>query len=186
MLPSNFWNSPVIRKRLYQEAGFETAAGISAKNQYFFIAPFPDSFAGDIFLRNYSPGPIDPDPHEMQIEFSRSVRNLLQSNCGHDGYWLVGWTHPPETYESIRIDGDNCWNRMAILWADSDGDFQFCFDSDIPFIEMFDNGDLYYVNMLETAWNKWNEDYGKRAVKDDLGIHQDQLGKPALEALKQI
>lgn len=181
MLPFDLWESPAIRKRLLQEAMFDQNA-VPAKDQYWIYVSQPDK-TGQVVLRNFNPGPLDPPPHEMQIAFAEAIRATLQKEYGHDGFWMVGFTHPPASWESIRTDGDNCWNRFLMIWADKDGDIKFPFETEDRFVEMLENGDLYYVGVAERCWQAYDEAYGKKALKEDFGISPEQMTKPTLTAL---
>lgn len=186
-LPDNIWLSPVIKKRLLMEAGFEsTNHGRPPKAQYWFSAPMATDLKSrmGVTLKNYVPGVFDVDPHDMQMAFASELRWRLQQNIGHDGLWIAGWTHPPGNDQTIRVDGDNAWNRLVMVWLDGDGDPQFTVESDLPFVEMISRGGYYYIEMAEEAYQAYVEAYGLKAMKDDLGLGEDQMTKAALAALK--
>lgn len=182
-LPEHLWNSPVIKKRLFNEAGFESNNGAPHKVHYWVIAPEGNTKRGEVILKNFIPNFADIEPHEMQQEFARQVQKMLQSGAHHDGLWLVGWTHPPATGDVVRIDGSNCWDRLIMLWLDEDGDPKYTLESDIPFAEMMENGEAYYLGLAEQAHASWEEAYGKKAMKDDFAVTEDQQTKAALAAL---
>lgn len=182
MLPSNAWNSAVIRKRLHQEAAFDQSL-VPEKDQYYILACHPDTKLDQVALVNFDVGPLDPPPHEMQMAFASTLREELQKNWHHDGFWLVGFTHPPSTFESIKVDGDNCWNRFLIIWADKDGDIKFPFETEEQFVEILKNGLEYYVNTAEKCWQAWNEAYGAKAIEEEFGIKDEQMSKPVLASL---
>jgi len=182
-LPSNLWNSPVIKKRLMQEAGFESNHGISEKQHYWCLVPHADSGDGTVILRNYPENSIvDADPHEMQQEFARNVMWSLQTQAHFDGLWLVGFTHPPTSY-GVITDTENCWNRLMAIWFDSDGDPQFTLESDLPFVKQLEAGEQYYVDLAQQSHEQWKEIYGQKAMKSDMLLSEDQARKAALEAL---
>jgi hypothetical protein len=182
-LPSNIWESPAIRKRLYQESCFECDWGIADKKQYWAVAPIPDDKHGVATLRNYDPkGILNSDPHQIQQIFAQDVRKMLQSEAGFDGLWVVGYTHPPTTTEVLK-DGDNCWGRLFMLWLDEDADTQFTMEADIPFVQMFERGAKYYVGMANEAHETWKEIYSQKVLKEDMGLGADQQKKVALETL---
>ncbi len=183
ILPQNLWNSLVIKKRLLQEAGFECRYGLPSKRHYWIVAPEADTKAGTILLRNFKPSFIDIEPHDSQQQFVMMLQPLLQHNVGHDGLWLVGWTHPPSTAQAVRVDGDNAWSRLVMIWLDQDGDPKFTAESDMPFYDMVKEGVNYYAGLAEQAYTQWLEMVGPAAIKDDFGIGEDQQRKAALEAL---
>lgn len=182
-IPHSIWNSKAIRKRLMQEAHFEGSIGQPEKPQYWVNVPLTDTF-GETTLRNYNPGIFDSDPHEIQQVFAKVVRKMLQAKYGHDGLWMVGWTHPPATWQQIRVDGDNVWGRMIMLWCDEDADPQFAIEfDDEKFVEMMSKGEAYYVDQAERAWISWDEYFGKKAQKSDLCVSEAQTHKEALSTL---
>lgn len=182
-LPQNLYDSLVIKKRLLQEAGFECAHGVPHKRHYWIVAPEADTRLGDILLRNFKPSFIDIEPHDSQQQFANMLQAVLQHNLHHDGLWLVGWTHPPSTAHAVRVDGDNAWGRMVMIWLDSDGDPKFTAESDLPFFKMIGRGVEYYAGLADQAYEQWKEMAGPQAMKDDFGVREDQQTKAALKAL---
>jgi len=184
ILPENIWNSPVIRKRLAQEALFESNRGVSQLPHYWMTVPEGDSKAGNIVLKNYETSPFNIDPHILQQEFALGVRKGLQREEHRDGLWIAGWTHPPSHAHAIRVDGDNVWGRLIMIWLDEDADPQFTLESDMRFIEIVENGVGYYIRLAAEAFQTWDEHYGKKATKSDFALKEDQTSKAALEALR--
>lgn len=182
-LPSNIWNSRAIRLRLFQEAGFDCNWGISEKKHYWVVVPQNDSADGVAILKNYEGSLTNVDPHEMQQEFAKIVLRALQSEYHYDGAWAVGFTHPPTSY-GVLTDTANCWNRLIAVWHDEDGDPQYTMESDLPFASQMEAGEAYYVGLAIKSHEQWREVYGKKAMKDDFGITEDQTTKAALEGLK--
>jgi hypothetical protein len=182
-LPSELWNSPVIRKRLWQEAGFECDHGISAKQQYWCMVPQADSGTGVQILRNFDDSPMNCDPHELQQAFAREIMGELQKEAGMGGFWLVGFTHPPSNY-GVITETENCWNRMIAIWFDGDGDPQYTVETDRPFIDQARMGAASFVGIAAQAHGKWLEMYGPKAMKSDMMLKEGQTSKAALEALR--
>lgn len=182
-LPSELWNSPVIKKRLFAEASFETDHGISEKKFYWCMVPMADSKRGFQVLKNYETSHMNDDPHEMQQVFARKIMEDLQSQAHFDGLWLVGFTHPPTTYETLTDTG-NCWGRSIFIWFDQDGDPQYTLESDLPFIKQAEMGEQYYVGLAQKAHAEWKEIYGRGAMKNDMMLKEGQTKKAALEALR--
>ncbi len=182
-LPSNLWNSPVIKKRLAQEAAFECAWGVPDKKQYWCMVPLADSKDGFTVLKNYGTNHMNADPHEMQQVFARKIMTELQQKAHFDGLWLVGFTHPPTTYQTLT-DTDNCWGRLIAIWFDEDGDPQYTLESDLPYIKQAEVGEQYYVGLANQAHDQWKAIYGKKAMKNDMMLKESQTSKAALEALK--
>lgn len=183
ILPERIWESAVIKRRLLQEAGFECRYGIPAKKNYWIVAPEADTKRGTVLLRNFKPTFLDIEPHDQQQQFAHMLQPLLQSKLGHDGLWIVGWTHPPSSGHAVRVDGDNVWGRLVMIWLDSDADPKFTAESDLPFYDMVSHGVEYYAGIAEQAWTQWNEMVGRAALKDDFGIKDEQQTKAALGSL---
>ncbi len=183
-LPSELWNSPVIKKRLFAEACFECDWGIPDKKFYWCMVPLADSKNGFAVLKNYKDDAMNSDPHEMQQVFARKIMEELQRHAHFDGLWLVGFTHPPTSYETLTDTGNNCWNRMICIWFDDDGDPQYTLESDLPFIKQAEVGEQYYVNLAQEAHASWKEIYGRGAMKTDMMLKDGQTKMAALEALK--
>ena len=183
-IPENIWNSPVIRQRLLLEAAYECDThGAPQHPFYWFNVPEGDTKRGALDLRNFVPTPFHIDPHALQMDFAREIREHLQSEEHHDGLWIVGWTHQPPQYEAIRIDGDNTWCRMVMIWLDEDADPQYTLESEVPFFQMVENGTSYYVGLAAEAYEKWQEIYSSKNLIKDMELKDDQISKPALEAL---
>lgn len=182
-LPSELWKSPVIQKRLFAEACFECDWGIAEKKFYWCMVPMADSRSGVQVLQNYETNHSNGDPHDMQQNFAHKIMQELQKQAHFDGLWLVGFTNPPTTYETLT-DADNCWNRLIAIWFDEDGDPQYTVESDFPFIKQLEMGEQYYVGLAQQAHASWTEMYGKKAMKTDFMLKEGQTNKAALEALK--
>ena len=182
-LPENFWSSPVIKKRLANEATFECDRGEPEKPHYWCRAPMADTKDGSLILKNFEPSMMDCAPHEMQQEFARVVQEMLMVEAGFDGMWIVGWTHPPSTY-GVITDTENCWGRLICIWLDAGGDPQFTLESDLDFTDMMESGEHYYVGLAHEGYQTWLGMYGKKALKEDMGLMESQMKHEALEALK--
>jgi hypothetical protein len=182
-LPQNLWTSEIIKRRLLQEAGFECRYGIPEKKQYWIVAPEADTGRGKHVLMNFKPSFMDIEPHNAQQQFALMLQAVVQFEAGHDGLWLVGWTHPPTTAEAVRVDGDNAWGRLVMLWLDSDGDPKFVAESDLPFADMVEHGVEYYCGMAEQSYAQFNEMVGAQAMKADFGIKEEQQTKAVLGSL---
>ncbi len=182
-LPANLWKSPLILQRLAQEAEFECRYGKADKPHYWFAVPEADTKVDLIELKNYVETFTDIDPHPHQKGMARELMVMLNSNIDHDGLWIVGWTHPPPAWETIKVDGDNCWGRMLMIWLDEDGDIQFPFETDSPLFEIVEAGLDHYVEMCEKSWQAWNESFGREAQKKEFALKEEQLTKKTLESL---
>ena len=182
-LPENLWTSPIIKNRLIVEATFDSNHGPAEKHQYWTIVPQADSKRGEIILKNFKPGVMDIEPHEMQQEFARRLQEGLQKHAHFDGFWLVGWTHPPASWEVIREDGDNCWYRLIMIWLDEDGDPHYTLESDMPFPTMVENGLEYYAKLAHEAHETWSAEYATKKMKKDMGLTDDQQTKAVLASI---
>lgn len=182
-LPQNLWNSPIIRQRMAQEAAFECRHGIPTHAHYWFAVPEADTKIDLIELRNFTPSLMHIDPHEYQKGLAKELMIMLNRHIDHDGLWIVGWTHPPEMWESFKVDGDNAWGRMVMLFLDEDGDIQFCTETDLPVADIVASGMNYYVELCEKSWTAWNESFGKKAQKTDFALKEDQQTKKVLASI---
>ena len=181
-LPNNLWKSPFIKQRLLAEACFEGERGISEKKQYWVVVPQADTGRGVVELKNFKPNLQDVEPHEMQQHFAVEVQNLLQQEAHFDGSWIVGFTHPPNAY-GVLTDTENCWNRLIMIWLDEDGDPQFTLESERPFIQQFEDGPNYWVEMAHNAYKAYKPMFGKEAMKSDMLLRDGDQHRPALESL---
>lgn len=183
-LPENLWKSRTIQSALLDEAMFEnTVYGKSPKPQYWVSVPQADTLSGNIFLKNYDRNEFNIDPHQMQIEFAKDLRQILQKEAHFDGFWVIGYTHPPSTANVISVEADDCWNRMFILWFDGDGDPHIAMEVDIPFVNILQNGMAYYADMATKAWDAWNVEYNPNRVKKDMNLSDSQMTKKALSTI---
>ncbi len=173
------WNSKIIKDRM----GFEAVMADSAKPHYWFVVPTGKSRRDTAVLKNYTPGVLDIDPHEMQQVFARDLREALQEQINHDGIWMVGWTNPPASGQVIATDGDNVWGRLAMIWLDEDGDPQFTVESESFVIEIISNGVMYYVDLCEQAYKAYAKDFCTKVLKKDMGLKEDQMTKAVLSSL---
>ncbi len=184
--PSELWRSPVILARLRQEAAFECAWGVPPedKQHYWAVVPHADSGDGLLTLRNYEKSLRNCDPHELQQALAITLMKNLMKESSFDGLWLVGFTHPPSTY-GVITDTENCFGRLIAIWHDEEGDPQYTVESDMPFMQMMDRGDLYYVGLCTKGHEQWKQMYGKKAMKSDFMLKSGQIKNAAMEALKK-
>ncbi len=178
-LPDNLWKSRAILSRLSKEAAFDNP-GLA---HYWFAVPEADTKVDLIELRNFEPSIFHIDPHPHQKGMAIEMMMELNRHIDHDGLWIVGWNRPPAGWESIKVDGDNCWSQMIMIWLDEDGDIKFPLTTELSIVEIVSSGIEYYVELCERAWQSWNENYGKRAMKSEFGIKDDQLSKVALSTI---
>lgn len=182
---SDLWKSPVIKKRLFQEACFEADSnGLAEKQHYWCLVPQADTGTGTVVLKNYEEGLQNADPHVMQQNFAHNIMQALQKQAHFDGLWLVGFTHPPSNY-GVITDTENCWYRMICIWFDEEGDPQYTLESDLPFIMQLQSGEEYYVGLAHQAHEQWREIYGRKAMKRDMMLQDGQTKAAAMEALKK-
>lgn len=182
-LPDNVWKSKALLRRLKAEAGFESNNGSPEKQHYWVLVPQADTRADEIILKNFEESPLDCLPHEIQQDMARQIRQELQRNQHYDGIWIVGWTHPPASWDVVRIDGDNCWGRLIMIWLDEDADPQYTVESDIHIATMVQNGIETYLNHAAEAHQRWLEEYGPKAMKNDMGIKEEQTVKETLSTI---
>ena len=182
-LPNNLWKSQVIKDRLYAEACFECDRGIADKSYYWVLVPQADIRADLVELKNYKPSITDVDPHEVQIAFAKDLQLALQKEAHFDGLWIVGYTHPPTTYETLTDTG-NCWSRLIMLWLDTDGDPQYTLESDLNFHTQLEHGVEYYIKLAHDAHKQFEEQFSQSQLKKDMMLKEEEQRREALEALK--
>lgn len=182
-LPQNTYKSEIIRQRLFLEAGYEGVHGVSQKPYFWVVVPEADTKRGKIVLKNFKETETDVAPHPIQIEFAKELLERLQRTTHHDGIWIVGWTHPPDFSQIIRVDGDNVWSRLIMIWLDKDADPQFTLDSEMPVAQMVENGSAYYANLAEDAYETFMEEYSEGRMKEEMGLSDDQMTKAVLSSL---
>lgn len=183
-LPENTWKSKVLLTRLAQEALFECRWGIPDRGLYWFLIPEADTGRGQNTLKNYKTDIMTDDPHPAQIEMAREIHTLLTRGASMDGYWIVGWTHPPAQWEGLKVDGDNCWGRLAMIWLDEDGDPHFTVEFDRLFADMMDDGAEYFAAMAVQAYIDWSAEYRPEVLRDEMGLADKDMTKAVLEGLK--
>jgi len=183
-LKSNIWDSPILKQRFAIEGAFEGANGFPNKANYYFLVPTPESPRSQaaIILQNYIENGYDVSPHELQIGFADELRYQLQKEVGHDGYWIVGWTHPPVA-SPVLIDHDTVWGRLVIIWLDEDADPKISMDFERPFADLIGDGGRYFIQQAEKAYEIWAAEYGKKNIKKDMGLSDDQITKPVQSSL---
>jgi len=185
-LPSNLWKSPVIKKRLFIEASFDSNYGVPDKKHYWIIAPEADSKNGKVVLKNFEPDELlNIPPHPMQEHFAEELQGYLTKELNFNGLWLVGWTHPPQI-QALLGDQDNCWSRLVMIWHDEDGDPQYTVESELPFANMIALGFQYYAGLANQAHEQWNEMYSGKVLKSDMNLSDNQQTTVALNALKGV
>lgn len=182
-IPEAVYKSMVLRDRLNMEAGFEGKNGRASKPHFWVTAPEADSKRGCIVLKNFRESEFDIAPHPVQQQFARELQAHLQREHHHDGMWIVGWTHPPEFANLIRIDGDNVWGRLIMIFLDEDADPQFTTESERLIADMVEDGIIYYGNMASASWEEWQAEYSARNMKDDMGLKDNQMIKATLSSL---
>lgn len=136
-----------------------------------------------IIERNYDPNlPIEhmpvADPPPAQMVWADAICKLLNRECGHDGVWIVGFTHPPGFADLVRVNPRFNWLRVIKLWMDNDGDVAFTCDCIDPWDAVAAQAPEHFVEQAEEAWNRW-----KTIMRDALDPQEHQL-KP-LAQLKQ-
>jgi hypothetical protein len=186
-LPENFWTSPTIQNRLEQEAAFEAESGCAQMPLYWAVVPEADNTRSrrTIEFCNFQPTEFNPAPHILQMQFAGQLMIALNKELHMDGVWIVAFTHPPGFHHAIRVDGDNCWGRMVMLWLDQDGDPQFVAESEAKFVTMVEYGQQYYMKLAHNAWQQYDQIIGKRALKGEFGVQDGQTRMDALESLSK-
>ena len=182
-IPEGVFKAQTIRDRLIMEAHFEGKNGVASKPYFWVTVPEADTKRGCIILKNFKETEFDIAPHPSQQEFARELQAYLQKEHHHDGMWIVGWTHPPEFSDLIRIDGTNVWSRLIMIFLDEDADPQFTTESERLIAEMIEDGIVYYGNMAESSWVEWQEQYSAKNMKEDMGLKDEQQTKATLSSL---
>lgn len=181
-LPSNLWESQIIKDRLILEANFDGNRGIPKKPHFWVLVPHADTKNGSVILKNFDTTIEDIEPHPMQQDFARGLQEHLMKEASFDGLWIVGWTHPPTSY-GVLTEQDNVWNRLIFIWLDKDGDPQYTLESELPVINIISHGIDYYINLAHKTHEQWNEIYGNDVLKSDMMLKDEQQKKAVLESL---
>jgi len=182
-IPEDVYKSMIIRDNLIIEAHFEGKNGRASKPYFWVTVPEADTKRGCVILKNFKESEFEIAPHPVQQQFSRELQAHLQREHHHDGMWIVGWTHPPEFADLIRIDGDNVWSRMIVCYLDSDADWQFSIDFERPVAEMIEDGVAYFGDQASNAFETWRTEYSAKKMKDDMGLKDNQMTKATLSSL---
>lgn len=185
-LPDKLWKSTAIQDRLTLEAEAEASFGKADRAQYWFIVPEADDPQSRklVYVCNYDmDSMMNVNPHEIQQDFCVQFVRKAMREMSYNGYWMCGWTHPPAWGESLKEDGENCWNRLCIMWADEDGDIQFTYEIEHTVNLMMQNGIDYYIKQSEDAYLRYLEIAGPKALKENLGIKENQQSKEALKTI---
>lgn len=178
-IPEDVYKAQVLRDHLFLEAAADTGRGVPQKKYFHVNVPEVSTRRGVITLKNYTPSEFDIAPHPVQLDLSQKIMSMLNKEYHHDGIWVVGWTHPPDFDQLIRIDGDNVWSRMIMIYLDKDADYQFVVESEMPIATMIENGIEYYCGLCEEAFDTYSRDFSH----ESLGISESQLNKATLQSL---
>lgn len=176
--PDYVLDSKAVTNRLHAEATFDCSEGDGTKGHFWCLTQVPSDRCVGVRM-NFTPSMTDIEPHELQKSFAKELLLALNKEVGHDGGWVVGFTHPPAAWHAFHVDGDNAWARMFCLWLDADGDPQFTFDTELPFVEVYGSGTDGYIQQCSQAYREWEKMLGKQGLKD-LGIKDDQLIREAM------
>lgn len=175
--PDDVLKSLVVRGRLRREAKFESARGDDSKGHYWAITALP-STNQIVGCQNFTPSVFDIDPHPVQKQLAEALVRSLNRHVGHDGGWIVGFTHPPSQGNALRTDGDNVWGQLFCLWLDEDGDPQFTYETDRDPAEVVQDGVDYFIKMCDESYWRWEDLLGKKGRKE-LGLKDGQMIKAA-------
>lgn len=175
--PDGVLTSGLIRERLAMEGTFDCRKGDGTKGHYWAISQLP-STREIVGSQNFVPSVFDIDPHPMQKNLAEELLRSLNREVGHDGGWIVGFSHPPASHNLIRSDGDNVFARMFCIWLDEDGDPQFTYETDEDMAMVIQTGSHYFTQMCEESYQKWLDLLGKQSRKE-LGIKDSDLTKLA-------
>lgn len=95
-----------------------------------------------------------PDWAPDQMMFANDMAKGLNRHLHHDGFWLVGWTHPAPFV--ILGAAGRTYRRMVMIWCDQDGDPQFTIESEDPVWKILECGPMQWAEQAEQAWQKWH------------------------------
>jgi hypothetical protein len=88
-----------------------------------------------------------------QMLFANDMAKGLNKLLHHDGFWIVGWTHPAP-YMLLGM-ATRTYGRMVMIWCDADGDPQFTIESEDPVWKILECGPQQWAEQAEQAWQKW-------------------------------
>jgi hypothetical protein len=149
------YTSTTILERLQQEAEID-GDQIPSRPLYWCTFQLPNK---EIHTNmNFKPDFATVLPHELQIDFAKGVLKALNTEVGHGGAWIVGYTHPPSKGECVKVEGDNVWDRLFCIWLDQDGDPQFTVENiRWTFHEMLEAGAEFWMSQGQMCYSKWQE-----------------------------
>lgn len=162
-----FQFTPAIRQRLEEEAKMDVDVSeyvIGADGRQAVMGFNPGSYwaaiqrtNGDV--RRFACDLKETPPDEKQVWLMQILRGL-NKELGHDGRWVVGWTH-----------GNT---RFIIMWLDEDGDIQFTVENDEAWAIMVTQEWNHWMSQAEEAWRYWH-----KMMREVLDPGPDALHKRA-------
>lgn len=149
----NLLFSQALRNRLDTEAAMEADLGTTSASWYA-VKMLDDHQV--VIERNYDPrAGIISDPPTHQMLWAEAVSKILNHECGHDGRWVVGFTHPPGYGEMVLCEPKFSWRRIIKVWLDIDGDPQFTVDCIENWENVASQSPHHFIGQAEEAWKHW-------------------------------
>jgi len=115
-------------------------------------------------------------PTADQVGYAIEAMKTLNKECDHNGFWIVGFTHPPSFANLISTTPDYHWRRMIKIWVDQHGDPGFTADNIDPFWMIAGLGPEHLIEQSEESWKQW-----KHLMRDDMDYKENQLVYKAIE-----
>lgn len=135
--------TPALLRRLDAESQYET--GVSMP----FWAVLERDTAHDFIVHRGNRGRAPLPPQQMM---ALDLVHDLNREIHHDGAWVALWSHPGRGI--ISPAGDD-YQRLAVMWMDSDGDVQFTIELEGTLEERLMKGVLHWLEIAETSWQEW-------------------------------
>lgn len=103
--PDYVLDSKALSNRLHAEATFDCSEGDGTKGHFWCLTQVPSDRRIGVRL-NFTASMTDIEPHELQKSFAKDLLVALNREVGHDGGWVVGFTHPPASWHAFHVNGD--------------------------------------------------------------------------------
>ncbi|WP_341702616.1 hypothetical protein [Ferrovibrio sp.] len=157
MLDPKFYHSQAVLQRLDQEAEGGPWSAVTYLRDGKAMLLGPDGA---------------PDWAPDQFMFASDMAKGLNNWLHHDGFWIVGWTHPSRIV--LLNQPGRSYTRMVMIWFDQDGDPGFTVESEDSVWKMLECGPRQWAEQAEQAWQQW-----ERLMHEVLDPREGQTFKRA-------
>lgn len=171
--------SKTVLKRMDQECSADADIGQPEYSAWLAVGVTNDGKA--VIARNYQ-GLTDQygigyslEPPAHQVAYLEGMARLLDQHAHHDGKWIVGLTHAPDSASLLGVEPNLNWRRIVKVWLDQQGDPQFSLECSDPFEDVVSAPDQHFIEQAEQAWTKWHH-----LMRDVLDPAEHQLENRAI------